>query len=86
MGQVESFEVPGCRCWFFTADHSPPHFHAAAPDQWEVRVFFLFEPVTYEIKYQVRKIPRGVLRHLLSAARKHRAELLAEWERHRADD
>lgn len=86
MGRVECFGVPGCRCWFFTGDHSPPHFHAAAPDDWEIRVFFLFEPATYDIKYQARKIPRAVLQGLLTAAREHRAELFGEWQRHQADD
>lgn len=86
MGQLQCFGVPGCRCWFFSGDHSPPHFHASAQGDWEVRVFFLFEPVEYEVKYQVRKIPRAALQAILDAAREHRAELLAEWERNQADD
>lgn len=85
MGVVECFRVQGCRCWFFTGDHGPPHFHAAAPGDWEVRVFFLFEPVTYEVKYRTRKIPRSVLRGILAAARDPRARLLAEWERSRGE-
>lgn len=86
MGRLEAFGVPGCRCWFYSGDHSPPHFHAAAPGEWEVRVFFLLEPVVYDVKYEVRRIPRVVLRALLEGAREHRAELFREWERNQADE
>ncbi len=80
MGRLEAFSVPGCRCWFYTGDHGPPHFHAAAPDEWEVRVFFLFDPVEYEVRYRVRRLPRGMLNAILRRAAEHRGALLSEWE------
>ena len=86
MGQLRAFGVPGCRCWFFTGNHGPPHFHAAAPDEWEIRVLFLQNPVEYEIKYRVRRIPGSVLTRVLAAAQEHRAALLREWERSQADE
>ncbi|MEX2526740.1 MAG: DUF4160 domain-containing protein [Gemmatimonadota bacterium] len=86
MGKVESFQISGCRCWFFTGDHSPPHFHAASSGEWELRVFFLLEPVTYEVKYETRKIPRSILKALLNAAKSHREDLFREWERNQSDD
>lgn len=49
-------------------------------------MFFLLEPVVYDVKYEVRRIPRVVLRALLEGAREHRAELFREWERNQADE
>lgn len=80
MGRLTSFAVPGCRCWFYTGDHGPPHFHASAPGGWEIRVFFMFEPVFYEIRYQVRRIPGSVLSEILRNAAQHREALFREWE------
>jgi hypothetical protein len=70
----------------FTGDHSAPHFHAGSSDEWEVRVYFLQEPVVLEEKWSVKRIPGRVLRELLNLATNHRSELLAQWERSVADD
>lgn len=86
MGRVRAFEIPGCECWFHTGDHGPPHFHAGAPDEWEIRVFFMQKPVTFEEKYTVRRIPGRVLRSILDAAEEHRVELFRQWEESRADE
>lgn len=85
MGRLRAFSVPGCDCWFYTGDHGPRHFHAGVADEWEVRIFFMEEPVTYEEKFTLTRIPSPVLRRLLRAASEHRAELLQEWEDHAAD-
>lgn len=81
MGRVECFRLDGCRCWFFSRDHLDPHFHAKAPGQWEVRIFFLREPPEVEVKFQVARIPAAKMRQLEEAAREHRAALLEEWTR-----
>lgn len=49
-------------------DHGPHHFHAGVADEWEVRIFFLQEPVTYEMKYEVKKMSNRILRVLLEGA------------------
>lgn len=86
MGRVEAFSVPGCECWFHTGDHGPHHFHAGVADEWEVRIFFLHEPVRYEVKYRLKKIPNRTLRRLLETAAEHRSALMKEWDRHAADE
>lgn len=86
MGRLEAFSVSGCECWFHTGDHGPHHFHAGVADEWEVRVFFMQEPVRYEVKYEVKKVSNRVLRRVLERAREHRAGLLREWNQHAADE
>ena len=86
MGRLEAFQVPGCRCWFFTGDHDAPHFHAGAPDEWEIKVFFLQEPVVYEELWAAKRIPGGVLKRLLKLTAANRDQLLEQWERSVADD
>jgi len=86
VGRLEAFRIPGCRCWFYAGDHGPPHFHASAPDEWEIRIFFLQDPVDYEVKYAVRRIPGGVLSTLLRRAADKRAVLFREWERNQSDE
>jgi hypothetical protein len=86
VGRLEAFSVPGCECWFHTGDHGPHHFHVGVADEWEVRVFFMLEPVKYEVKFQVKKIPSRTLRRVLEQAAAHRAGLLEEWDGHASDD
>ena len=86
MGRVDVFLVDGCSLWFNSHDHSPPHFHADAVD-WEVRVHFMEEPPRVERKWGDG--PRGRSRaELVRLARKHRVELLSEWEKkvHRSEE
>lgn len=85
MVRLKAFDIDGVRCLFYTGDHGPPHFHASIPDEWEIRVFFLQEPVRYEIKYDIRRIPSGLLRAVLEAAAENRAALFREWERSQPD-
>lgn len=81
MGQVDCLQIDGCRCWFFSHDHLDPHFHAKAPGQWEVRVFFLEEAPRLEIKFQITRIPAAKVKQLQELARRHRTALLEEWSR-----
>lgn len=86
MGRLEAFAIAGCRCWFYSGDHGPAHFHAGKPDEWEIRVFFLLEPVEYEEKYVVRRIPGRMLATIVANATEHRDALFREWDRSQADD
>ncbi len=54
---VESFQIAGCRCWFYSDDHRPAHFHARSPGEWEVRVYFLLEPPQVEVVLEVNRLP-----------------------------
>ena len=81
MGKLQAFQLPGCRLWFHTGDHGPPHFHAAVVDAWEIRVFFLEQPPRHEVKFEVKHISTSTVRAILALAGAHRAELFEEWER-----
>lgn len=86
MGHLEAFSLKGCRCWIYTGDHDAPHFHAGIPDEWEIRVYFLMDPVEYDVKFRIRRIPFRMLGQLLDLAKSHRAELLEQWSRSNPDD
>ena len=86
MGRVQAFQVAGCRCWFYSGDHAPPHFHAGVPDVWEIRVYFIQEPVQFEVIYQLRQIPRKKLKAIFARVVEHRVELFEEWDRHQSDN
>jgi Domain of unknown function (DUF4160) len=86
VGQVEAFNLQGCRCWMYTGDHDAPHFHAGVPDEWEIRVYFLTDPVEYDVKFRIRRIPSRKLGQLLDLAKAHRPELLEQWSRSNPDD
>lgn len=79
MPNVECFQIAGCRCWFYSDDHRPAHFHASSPGEWEVRVYFLLEPPQMEVVLEVKRLPSRIRRGLLGLAKEHRAELLKEW-------
>lgn len=79
MPTVESFQIHGCRCWFYSDDHLPAHFHASAPGEWEARVFFLLEPPQMELVFAIKRVPGGIRRRLLTLAKEHRESLLREW-------
>lgn len=79
MPNVETFQVAGCRCWFYSDDHRPAHFHASSPGEWEVRVYFLLEPPQVEVVLELKRMSGRIRRALLRLAKEHRAELLEEW-------
>lgn len=86
MGLLQAFQLPGCRLWFHTGDHGPPHFHAGAVDAWEIRVFFLEEPPAHEVKFQLKRVPARTVREIRELATAHRTELFEEWERSQSDE
>ncbi len=81
MGKLQAFQVSGCRLWFHTGDHGPPHFHAGVVDAWEIRVYFLQEPPRCEVKFDVKHVSARMVREVLQLAATHRAELFEEWDR-----
>ena len=86
MGRVQAFQLAGCRLWFYTSDHEPPHFHARVADAGEIRVYFLQEPPEHEEKWTVKHVSTRIVRDILQLVAEHRAELFEEWERSQADD
>ena len=80
MGKVEAFMIPGVECWFWSADHHPPHFHARHRGEWEVKVWFL-EGEPDRMFQAVRGIlPGNIRKALYRAVEQNRDELLIEWE------
>lgn len=81
MALVQAFSIPGVRCWFYSNDHEPPHFHAKKDGEWEIRVRFMedaesmIEPVWVEAA-----VAKKVRRRLIALATEHRKALLQEWE------
>ena len=86
MGLLRAFQLSGCRLWFHTGDHGPPHFHAGVVDAWEIRVYFLQDPSEYKVKFQLKRVPARTVREILKLSAAHRAELFEEWERSQADE
>jgi hypothetical protein len=83
MAKLECFAIEGIEMWFFSNDHSPPHFHAKRRGRWEVRVNFL-ESATSKmftlVWLRVREVPRADTKLLEGMVNAHRIELLEEWE------
>lgn len=86
MGKLQAFQLPGCRLWFHTGDHGPPHFHAGVADAWEVRVYFMQDPPVHDVKFAVRRVSTSLPRAILKLTAAHRAELQEEWERSQTDE
>jgi hypothetical protein len=80
MPKVESFEIVGLVCWFWSNDHDPPHFHAKKEGEWEIKVKFA-EGEKEMFQQEWGDSPSGrLLRELKKAVKKNRKALLAEWE------
>ena len=80
MGRVDSIQLEGYVCWFNTNDHPPPHFHVKKEGEWELRVFFLMEPVQFEEVFLLkRRVSGRFLRELAETVQDNRDELLQEW-------
>jgi len=83
MGIVECISINGCRLWFHSSDHLPPHFHCKKVSEWEIRVYFMDcndqQGLAYDIKwgqdpgYKFRK-------KLNDQVLENRLLLLGEWE------
>lgn len=79
MGKIDCFSIHGCTCWFWSNDHSPPHFHVKRPGEWEIRVYFYEEPPYYEEVFVLTRISNRLLREILERATTCREELFKEW-------
>jgi len=82
MGEVECFHIEGVKCWFWSQDHKPPHFHSKKRGEWYFRVWFLRKQAAM---LERRPGPRGRIsaldrKALQQMAADHRAKLLQEWE------
>lgn len=88
MGKVDTFKLEGVECWFYSQDHSPPHFHARKRGKWHVRVYFMQarDRMLERVRGPRSPLPGGDIRVVCDAAERHRAQLLREWERKVACD
>ena len=80
MPKVETFEIPGLFCWFWSNDHNPPHFHVKRAGEWELKVNFT-EGAAKVFELQWGDAPGAkVLKQITKMVTENRSELLAEWE------
>lgn len=82
MGAVTSFVHPtGVRCWFWSKDHRPPHFHAERPGHWEIVVRILPQGRgDWRTKVEYGSPSAKEVRELVRLADAHAPALLREWE------
>lgn len=82
MAKVEAFEIPGIKCWFWSNDHEPPHFHAKRDGAWEVRVEFLGpeDSMLSYVSWSKREMSQRDRERLCDNAVAFRHELLLQWE------
>lgn len=80
MPVVRAFTISGVKFWFWSADHSPPHFHSKKAGLWEVRVHFLLEPDRMLELIGTATLPGKMRKEICDLAQKHREELLQQWE------
>ena len=81
MAVVRAFAVEGIKCWFWSDDHEPPHFHAKKAGEWEVQVYFLLDPgQMIEVVWTAKRPAAKTLAAITSRAEQHRVELLEQWE------
>lgn len=81
MAAVRAFKIKGLKLWFWSNDHTPPHFHAKRDGEWEVRVkFMMSQEDMIEIKWADKPPSQRALRRIRDLAEMHRVELLEQWE------
>ncbi len=81
MPKVAAFTIDGIRCWFWSADHDPPHFHAERDGEWEVRVEFLELPEQMlTVVWAEKPMSKKHRKRLLALAEIFRDELLEQWQ------
>jgi hypothetical protein len=84
MAKVQCFTIDGMELWFFSHDHTPPHFHAKRRGQWEVRVNFLASSTSqmFEVvRPRGKAIPNRDIQILQEKVNNYREALLKEWEK-----
>ena len=80
MAKVDCFDLPGLKCWFWSNDHDPPHFHVKREGEWELKVNFLAGGGDmFELQWGTSPKAK-VLRQIAGAVNANRAALLAEWQ------
>jgi len=82
VGNVNCLSFAGVKCWFYSLDHRPPHFHAKRKGKWHIRVYFM-RAKTRMIEHvpgSKGRIRGKERRELLRVAELCREELLQEWE------
>jgi len=81
MGKLDCFLIEGIDCWFWSNDHSPPHFNAKRIGKWGVKVFFMKSKAEMieKAKWSGR-ISQADIKALSDMAEQHRENLLKEWE------
>jgi len=87
MGKVDSFGnamvQAGVECWFWSADHWPPHFTIRRPGEWQYKVEFLLEGdamLKLEWADGKKRIGGKRKRELFKLVQQHREALLAEFD------
>lgn len=86
MPLVTCFRLNGLQLMFYSSDHTPPHFHAEMPGEWNIRVYIettTAEQLHYEAKWPTNPAPRlgaKLLKTLATLTAQHREALLQEWE------
>jgi Domain of unknown function (DUF4160) len=83
MAKLECFTIDGIALWFWSNDHTPPHFHAKRAGQWEICVNFLESSTgkMFEVVWlKCKEVPRADTKLLEKMVNAHRADLLKEWE------
>lgn len=83
MPRVDAFAIAGLDLWFNTSDHSPAHFHARKPGEWEIRVNILAttsERLVWSFKWPRRgaSVSTRIQKSLRDATVACRTALLAE--------
>jgi len=79
--KIDCFEIAGLESWFWSNDHTPPHFHIKRAGKWELKVNFLENEDEVLFEREWGELPsskvRKEIKRLVIA---NRAALLAEWE------
>jgi hypothetical protein len=83
MAILRCISIPGIRLWFYSNDHTPPHFHAKRKGEWIYKVKFqesddtMFELVWSAKKSKISKSDKELIVELVD---NNRFEILKEWE------
>ena len=86
MVQVSAFRLSGIKCWFYSNDHDPPHFHAERSGTWECRVNFqLAADSMLEFLWHDSPMARSDRRLIEKAVKANRSTLLKQWEEIHSD-
>lgn len=87
MGKVTCLSVSWGRCFFYSSDHRPAHFHVEnTSDDWEIRVKIETTTATfldYDYSFpsgETKRIRAKFEQDLMVLVSTHREALMNEWE------